>query len=347
MPGETSEPKEQIADNGGPGTLSSGTWAENTNRKDYGASYLLAEGGSGSTYTWTPTITGGEYEVYAWWVSSKKYSNSVDYVITHSEQQSQVTVDQKSGGGQWNLLGRFSFTGDGSESIQVSDTNGKTVADAVRLVEVVTDPPIEVIENTYYVHSDHLGTPQRLSGDLGQVVWALNQSPFGISSVDQDFDGDGIEVEMNLRFAGQYFDRESGLHYNYFRDYDPSAGRYIQSDPIGLAGGLNTYEYVENNPLKYIDRFGLRTILIRPPYVPQSGAAGYNRDLHEALDGLNDPRPSWRPIPRRRNWNCGCPTVIPGVPLPGKLSPQKEATGQCSGDDYQNTINRPRMCSCE
>jgi len=62
---------------------------------------------------------------------------------------------------------------------------------------------------------------------------------------------------INLRFPGQYFDQETGLHYNYFRDYDPQTGRYVESDPIGLDGGLNTYGYVEGNPLSYFDAYGL------------------------------------------------------------------------------------------
>jgi len=62
---------------------------------------------------------------------------------------------------------------------------------------------------------------------------------------------------INLRFPGQYYDSESGLHYNYFRDYDPETGRYVKSDPIGLDGGLNTYGYVEGNPVNYSDFFGL------------------------------------------------------------------------------------------
>ena len=62
---------------------------------------------------------------------------------------------------------------------------------------------------------------------------------------------------MNLRFPGQYYDDETGLHYNYFRYYDPSTGRYITSDPIGLQGGLNTYGYVDGNPVNWFDEYGL------------------------------------------------------------------------------------------
>lgn len=66
---------------------------------------------------------------------------------------------------------------------------------------------------------------------------------------------------VNLRYAGMYADGETGLHYNWNRYYDPRIGRYISSDPIGLAGGLNTYSYVRNNPLRYIDPWGLRDII--------------------------------------------------------------------------------------
>ena len=64
-------------------------------------------------------------------------------------------------------------------------------------------------------------------------------------------------TESNPLYPGQYFDQETGLHQNYFRDYDPRTGRYIQADPIGLRGGLNIFSYVLNNPFKFIDPYGL------------------------------------------------------------------------------------------
>jgi RHS repeat-associated protein len=109
----------------------------------------------------------------------------------------------------------------------------------------------------YYVHNDHLGTPLKMTNEIGLVVWQAVYDPFGKATLDEDVDGDSKTVEMNVRFPGQYYDGESGLYYNYFRTYDPDTGRYITSDPIGLSGGINTYAYAGGNPLKYIDAYGL------------------------------------------------------------------------------------------
>ena len=112
-------------------------------------------------------------------------------------------------------------------------------------------------QKIYYIHSDHLGTPKALTDEGGTRVWSATHTPFGQATVNEDPDGDGRVVVFNLRFPGQYYDGETGLHYNYFRYYDPETGRYITSDPIGLEGGPNTYLYAQANPLRYSDPLGL------------------------------------------------------------------------------------------
>jgi RHS repeat-associated protein len=115
------------------------------------------------------------------------------------------------------------------------------------------------------VHNDHRGTPQTLTNQAGAVVWRATYDPFGWATVNEDPDGDGVLVKNNMRDAGQYFDAETGLHYNWNRYYDPKVGRYITSDPIGLKGGLNTYLYANANPLTWIDPDGLKSFRCTKP----------------------------------------------------------------------------------
>jgi RHS repeat-associated protein len=96
-----------------------------------------------------------------------------------------------------------------------------------------------------------------MTNSAGATVWKANYEPFGSATVNEDPDGNGIKVTNNLGLPGQYFDAETGLYYNMARYYDPRIGRYISSDPIGLAGGLNPYLYARANPLRYIDPSGL------------------------------------------------------------------------------------------
>ncbi len=106
------------------------------------------------------------------------------------------------------------------------------------------------------VHTDHLGTPRAVSqGDT--VLWRWEGEAFGSTLPNETVAGSSRKLTMPLRFPGQYYDSETGLHYNYFRDYSPKIGRYVESDPIGLGGGINTYAYVDGSPLNGVDPKGL------------------------------------------------------------------------------------------
>ena len=131
-----------------------------------------------------------------------------------------------------------------------------------------------------FIHTDHLDTPVIMtdSSSTPTVVWRLDNRPFG----------DGASVtgttELNLRFPGQYYDEESGLHQNWHRDYYPLSGRYLQADPLSFTTLPDVYTYVKNNPLVFADPSGLyfQTIGGLPPPpgtycigVAASGAAGF------------------------------------------------------------------------
>ena len=122
----------------------------------------------------------------------------------------------------------------------------------------------------YYLHSDHLNTPRLATNQSQTLLWSWNSDAFGVGTPNGDVDANGIILDIPLRFPGQQYDGHSGLNYNYFRDYDPQTGRYVESDPIGLEGGLNTYGYVEGNPVNFIDPAGLAKLggTIAPPCVP-------------------------------------------------------------------------------
>ncbi|MBA3487731.1 MAG: RHS repeat-associated core domain-containing protein, partial [Lysobacter sp.] len=111
-----------------------------------------------------------------------------------------------------------------------------------------------------YIEADHLGTPRVVidpQRDVAVWRWELTGEAFGDSAPNQDPDGDASEFVFNMRFPGQRYDAASGLNYNYFRDYEPGAGRYVESDPIGLDGGISTYGYVGGNSLMWADPSGL------------------------------------------------------------------------------------------
>ena len=108
------------------------------------------------------------------------------------------------------------------------------------------------LDKLYFYLNDHLGAPRIVVDDAGAVVWQADYEPFGKAAV-----GVGSSVTNQFRFAGQYYDEETGLHYNYHRYYDPKTGRYLTPDPIGLLGGINPFIYAYANPTNLIDPLGL------------------------------------------------------------------------------------------
>jgi RHS repeat-associated protein len=153
--------------------------------------------------------------------------------------------------GSWEML----FAYDEHRLLGEYDTQGVAMQETVWLGNL----PVATLRNgtSYFIHSDHLGTPRAITDSSNTEVWRWDSDPFGMAAANGDPDGDGVNFVYNLRFPGQYYDSETSLHYNYYRDYDPSTGRYVESDPIGLGGGLNTFAYVSNSPLMKVDFFGL------------------------------------------------------------------------------------------
>nr|WP_309474844.1 RHS repeat-associated core domain-containing protein [Dissulfurirhabdus thermomarina] len=115
----------------------------------------------------------------------------------------------------------------------------------------------------YFYHLDGLGTPLALTDAEGRQAVRYDYAAFGARRRH------GGRVRQALVFPGQYLDEETGLHYNWHRYYDPAAGRYLTPDPLGLAGGINRYPYVENNPINFVDPSGLLVL-----YASAGGAAG-------------------------------------------------------------------------
>lgn len=167
---------------------------------------------------------------------------------------------------------------------------------ALQQVVWMDDLPVGVIQGSgaaqklYYIEPDHLGTPRIVVDPTrNRAVWTWNikSEVFGNTPPNEDPDMDGTKFVFDMRFPGQRFDGASGLVYNYFRDYDPVAGRYIQSDPIGLAGGISTYAYVVGNPVSRTDALGLQTDPVQRHLVSHASRGNWG-EVQNTLELLTD-----------------------------------------------------------
>ena len=122
---------------------------------------------------------------------------------------------------------------------------------------------------------DHLGTPQELTDSQGRFAWTSVSKAWGRVTEQRSDWARQHGVRNPIRFQGQYHDHETGLHYNRYRYYDPEVGRFISQDPIGLAGGLNVYQYAPN-PVQWIDPLGLARI----PKSVKTKVAIENKQFH-------------------------------------------------------------------
>jgi RHS repeat-associated protein len=188
----------------------------------------------------------------------------------------------------------------GSYSLTAVATNdaGQSATSAAIAITVRS-----AVAQLYYIHVDHLNTPRLVADATGTTVWRWDQQePFGNNVADEHPSGLGT-FDLPLRLPGQYYERETARHQNNNRNYDPSIGRYEESDLIGLKGGLNTYTYGNLAPLMYTDPTGLAvwycTRHMRDSYIPVANHAYFfddktNRCCGDPGYGAKDPLKSCR-----------------------------------------------------
>ena len=134
--------------------------------------------------------------------------------------------------------------------------------------ERATGPGFTKEEIAYY-QVDHLGTPQELTDHEGGIAWAAQYKAWGQAEEVISEAARKAGISNPIRFQGQYYDEETGLHFNRYRYYDPHAGRYVSHDPIGLLGGSNSHVYGPS-PINWIDPFGLAKQLPKGTYETHS-----------------------------------------------------------------------------
>jgi RHS repeat-associated protein len=195
-----------------------------------------------------------------------------------------------------------------------------------------------------FYHCDQIGTPQEMTDEDGEIAWQAQYKAWGEAKVVVE------KIRNPLRFQGQYFDHETGLHYNRFRYYDPEIGRYLSKDPIGFAGGLNLHAYVANptqwvDPLGLWDRFplandpGIQSAILHAQVQAQAQAEVNARRERTKICPSKPPRdnPDWKFYSTklgRERYHCGYDVYLAEVE-PKRDSPQNE----CAYDENATLVD--------
>ncbi|MCO7225747.1 RHS repeat-associated core domain-containing protein [Pleionea sp. CnH1-48] len=336
----------------------------------------LAENGDNTTYTYgkstqVPSVDGTmllkseghravtfDYDA----VGNTIRKNDLFMSFNQANRLSSVAKGSTTASYQYNAKGERSVKIlNGVETHYIYNTQGQLIAEGDAHGAIVKEyvylnnqPYAQIVgSQIYYYHNSHLGAPELMTDNSQNVVWNASYTPFGEAQVTVN------TVENNIRFPGQYYDVESGLHYNYFRDYDPSIGRYIESDPIGLGDGVNTYSYTHQNPVNYYDSNGESSISasIGAHPVGRAGVVGYRigstanslytvanggvtlgSDIYDWVNGPSDitaPTPSHRAGDEERTGNPATDRANPSV---ARQLEYERAKGYCD--------SKPRGDSC-
>jgi RHS repeat-associated protein len=287
------------------GRVKQGTGVYGTDNYTYDAlgnrlTRSLVNGGTTSTtYTYTTAntqlakaVTGSSTLNYTYDANgaliTRKLGNTTQASYTHNADARLATSGSVAL--KYNAFGQRSvetITGGGTHFLFAEDgallAEHTTTGALVRNYVYLNGRPFAVVDaagTVSYILNDQVGQPQKMLNASGAVSWHRVAGIFG-DTVSQLV---GTTAANPMRFPGQQFDPNLALHYNYFRDYDPAIGRYLETDPIGLAGGNNLYTYVGANPVNLVDPLGLRALtacekLLLSPYIPKIDLN--NADIHD------------------------------------------------------------------